>query len=333
LIVPVGDWVVRTASRQITRWQEQGLSPLPVAVNLSSRQFQQADLDIRIAKIVRDTGVDPKLLELELTESLLMDDPLQAERTLQTLKGYGMRLSVDDFGTGYSSLAYLKRFPLDALKIDRAFIRDCISDPDDATIALAIIGLAHSLKLKVVAEGVETEAQLNFLRSHGCDQIQGYYFARPLDAEAASQALREGLRLQPAAGRAGDVPALLLVDDNRDDLELFRKALEPDGYTILTADRPQAALDILAGTEVAMVISDQRMPGMSGVTFLAAVRKLYPKVIRVMLTGSDSPYTLPEAVNEAGVHKYLSKHWDGERLREGVREAYKLSLKQRSHDD
>ena len=323
LIVPVGEWVLRTACAQLKLWQGMGGTAVPVAVNLSARQFQEKGLDGVIGEILKQTGADPSLLELELTESLLMKDPEQAAQMLRNLKRYGVRLSIDDFGTGYSSLAYLKRFPLDALKIDHAFIRDCVADPEDATIALAIINLAHSLKLKVVAEGVETEAQMNFLRSHGCDQMQGYLLARPMDATAASGALRDGLRLAvPCLDH--QAPAVLLVDDNADDLLIFRELLAPDGYRIVTAQTAKAALDILANDRVGLVISDQNMPAMQGVRFLAAVRNLYPGVTRAMLTGNDQPDTLPEAVNEAGIQKFLSKHWDGERLRQAVREACRM---------
>jgi len=196
LIIPVGEWVVRTVCEQLLRWQAEGVTPRPVAINLSARQFQQRHLDATIAAIVADTGVDAGLLEFELTESLLMSDAREAARILNNMRASGVRLSIDDFGTGYSSLAYLKRFPLDALKIDRAFIRDVTTDADDASIALAIINLAHSLKLKVVAEGVETAAQLEFLRARGCDEVQGFYFARPLVAADCTRALRDGRRLQ-----------------------------------------------------------------------------------------------------------------------------------------
>ena len=196
LIVPVGEWVVRTACEQLRRWRDEGVTAHPIAVNLSARQFQQKDLGAVIGRVLKDTGADPLLLEFELTESLLMNDPEDAVRTLKQMKGYGVRLSVDDFGTGYSSLAYLKRFPLDALKIDRAFVRDVTTDPNDATIALTIINLAHSLALKVVAEGVETEAQLNFLRAHGCDEMQGYFFAHPLPAADCTRMLIEDRHLQ-----------------------------------------------------------------------------------------------------------------------------------------
>ena len=196
LIVSVGEWVVRTVCEQIKKWQGQGLVIHPISINLSARQFQQQDLDSVIGKTLQITQIDPHLLEFELTESVLMKEAEMAANALQNLKAFGVQISMDDFGTGYSSLAYLKRFPLDVLKIDRAFIRDVTTDPDDATIAVAMIKLAHSLGLRVVAEGVETRAQLDFLIKHGCDEMQGYYFSRPLPLESASQALIDGYRLR-----------------------------------------------------------------------------------------------------------------------------------------
>jgi EAL domain-containing protein (putative c-di-GMP-specific phosphodiesterase class I) len=212
LIVPVGEWVVRNVCGQIRHWMDQGVAPRPVAVNLSPRQFQHKSLVAMVEAILRETGVRPELLELELTETLLMSDAEEAVEMLRQLKGLGVGLAVDDFGTGYSSLSYLKRFPLDTLKIDRAFIRDAANNGDDATLALTIINLAHSMRLKVVAEGVETEDQLAFLRLHGCDEMQGYYFARPLEAAACTQALVEDRRLKGPQRSAGS-PLLRLVDD------------------------------------------------------------------------------------------------------------------------
>jgi diguanylate cyclase (GGDEF)-like protein len=195
LIVSVGEWVVRTVCEQIKNWQEQGITLYPISINLSARQFQQQDLEKFIGKTLAATRIDPHLLELELTESVLMKEAEMAASTLENLKAFGVQISMDDFGTGYSSLAYLKRFPLDVLKIDRAFIRDVPADADDATITVAMINLAHSLGLKVVAEGVETRAQLEFLKEHGCDEMQGYLFSRPLPLEGALQAVVEGRRL------------------------------------------------------------------------------------------------------------------------------------------
>ena len=195
LIVPVGEWVVRSVCDQLNRWGQAGVTKCPIAINLSARQFKQKKLDTVIGAILRDAGVEPRFLEFELTESLLMSDAPESVSTLRNLKSYGVRLSVDDFGTGYSSLAYLQRFPLDALKIDRTFIADLTTDSDVATITLAIISLAHNLQLNVVAEGVETEEQLNFLKANGCDEMQGYYFARPLNVVECTQALIEHRRL------------------------------------------------------------------------------------------------------------------------------------------
>jgi EAL domain-containing protein (putative c-di-GMP-specific phosphodiesterase class I) len=189
LILPVGEWVIGDVCRQLKTWQAQGMAVQPVAINLSARQLQQADLAGAVERIVARAGVDPALLEFELTESMLMANPEAAVEILARIKALGMRLSVDDFGTGYSSLAYLKRFPLDALKIDRTFVRDLPDDPDDAAITKAVIRLAHSLSLKVVAEGVENVDQLRELEQYGCDQIQGYYVSRPVPAQACEALL------------------------------------------------------------------------------------------------------------------------------------------------
>jgi len=195
LIVQVGEWVLREVCAQIRKWQQAALAVKPVTVNLSARQFQQRDFEAIVRRVLRETNVDPGMVQFELTETLLMSDPEGAARTLRGLKDTGLSISVDDFGTGYSSLAYLKRFPIDALKIDGSFVRDITSDPEDAAIALAIIGLAHSLKLKVVAEGVETREQLELLASNGCDEMQGFYFSEPKTAGECARMLRENLRL------------------------------------------------------------------------------------------------------------------------------------------
>jgi diguanylate cyclase (GGDEF)-like protein len=191
LIIPAGEWALREVCRQVGAWKAAGLDVPPIAVNLSPRQFQHKNLDATVRRILYETDVEPSLIQFELTESLLMKDPESAARTLKALKASGVAVSVDDFGTGYSSLAYLKRFPLDALKIDRAFIRDVTIDPEDAAITFAIIGLAHSLKLKVIAEGVETREQLELLFAHGCDEIQGFFFALPASAQDCERLLRK----------------------------------------------------------------------------------------------------------------------------------------------
>jgi len=214
LIVPVGEWVLRAVCEQIRDWQQHGVAAPRIAVNLSTRQFQHKNLVLMVAQILHETGVAPDLLELELTESLLMSDAEEAAEMLRELKGLGVRLAIDDFGTGYSSLAYLKRFPLDTLKIDRAFIRDIVTDPDDATLTLTIINLAHSMRLKVVAEGVETQAQVDFLCRNGCDAMQGYYFARPMPASDCLRMIVEDGELAEAATKS-TIRLLRLLGGNR----------------------------------------------------------------------------------------------------------------------
>lgn len=184
LIIPVGEWVLRSACTQVKKWQAKGLPALRVSVNISARQFAKEGLVADIARILADTGLEPGLLEVEMTESLLMLHTDASVAVLSALKGLGVHISVDDFGTAYSSLSYLKRFPVDILKIDQSFVRDITTDPDDAAIVRAIIALAHSLRLGTIAEGVETEAQLEYLRTRGCDEIQGYLLSRPLPADA-----------------------------------------------------------------------------------------------------------------------------------------------------
>ncbi|MGZ8155004.1 MAG: EAL domain-containing protein [Burkholderiales bacterium] len=196
LIVPVGEWVLSEACRQADAWRKAGRALVPVAINISARQFASRNLGDLVRRMMNLHGLDPRYLEFELTESLLMVNTEDAVRTLEYLKSLGLKLSIDDFGTGYSSLAYLKRFPIDALKIDRSFIDEITTDVGDATITRAVIGMAHNLGLKVIAEGVETQAQIAFLSANGCDEAQGYYFARP---QPAAEAVKWLGKAQPDA--------------------------------------------------------------------------------------------------------------------------------------
>ncbi|MBT9612853.1 MAG: EAL domain-containing protein [Burkholderiales bacterium] len=180
LIVPIGEWVIRHACRERQKWEVLGISQPRMVINISARQFAQRNLVATVGRILQEVDLSPEQIGIEITESLLMERPEDTIRTLTTFSNMGVQISVDDFGTGYSSLSYLKRFPLDKLKVDRSFVRDIATDPDDAAIVTAIIAMAHSLNIKVVAEGVETEEQLKFLNSRGCDEYQGYYFSRPM---------------------------------------------------------------------------------------------------------------------------------------------------------
>ncbi len=191
LIVPIGEWVMQEACAQVRRWQKMGHDGISVAVNLSDRQFHYADLVEVVGRVLRETGLEPRYLELELTESMVMRNIDETIQTLSKLKEMGVRISIDDFGTGHSSLNYLKRFPLDCLKIDRSFISDIAVDSGDAAIAKAIISMAHNLKLKVIAEGVESDDQMSFLRMHRCDMMQGFSFSKPVAAEEINRFLEK----------------------------------------------------------------------------------------------------------------------------------------------
>ncbi len=195
LIEEIGEWVLRSTCAQISEWQKAGLQPVPVAVNLSPKQFNRNDIADTIKRALNDYAIDPALLELEITESAAMDDAEGAIAALANLKALGVRIAIDDFGTGYSSLSYLTRFPIDSLKIDRSFVTNLPDSEDGASIARAIINMAQSLRLKVVAEGVETAAQLEFLAANYCDEIQGYYFSRPVPADQATEMLVSKRRL------------------------------------------------------------------------------------------------------------------------------------------
>jgi diguanylate cyclase (GGDEF)-like protein/PAS domain S-box-containing protein len=201
LIVPIGEWILKTCCEQNKAWQNAGITPMTISVNLSARQLQKRDLVDTIAAILQESGLNPHFLELEIVESMVMQDVESSVSILKELKRLGVQLAMDDFGTGYSSLSYLKRFPFDRLKIDLSFVRDIIIDPESAAIARSIISMAHNLNLRAIAEGVETEDQLEYLRLHGCDEIQGYYVSRPVSAREMEIMLRKDSWLPPKTGR------------------------------------------------------------------------------------------------------------------------------------
>ena len=217
LIVSIGEWVLWTACRQANLWVREGLPRLTMAVNVSGRQFHKGTLVKTVTEVLSGTDLDPRLLEIEITELTTMKDENQAVETLACLKRLGVRVALDDFGTGYSSLSYLRRFPLDSLKIDRSFTKDLTMNAEIASIVTAVIEMAHSLGLRAVAEGVETAEQEAFLRSHDCDEIQGYYFSRPVAPESVAELVRAaepattGLdrqwRRDPVSAVTGDLSA------------------------------------------------------------------------------------------------------------------------------
>ena len=323
LIVPIGAWVLRTACSAARGWHESGFGDVCMSVNLSGVQFYQPDLIATVQAALDASGLDARYLDVELTEGLVMTDIEHALDIMHGLKALGVKLSLDDFGTGYSSLSYLKRFPIDVLKIDKSFVRNITTDPDEAAIARSIISLSHSLNLHVIAEGVETEEQLSFLRRHRCDQIQGYYFSRPVPAPELEQLLVADHALPAPELSSGHRQTLLIVDDEANIRSSLYRLLRRDGYHILRAASAEEGLAMLALHEVQVVVSDQLMPGMSGTEFLAKVKQLHPKTIRIMLSGYTAVDSIIEATNSGAVFRFHTKPWDDDGMRASIAEAFR----------
>jgi CheY-like chemotaxis protein len=300
-----------------------------VAVNVSARQFAAGTVPAVVRKALQDNGVAPRWLEVELTESVMMHDSEHTQMQLNELAAMGVSISLDDFGTGYSSLGYLSRFRLDKLKIDQTFVKNITTDPRSAAIARATTALAHGLNLVVVAEGVETEGQLAFLRDMGCDKIQGYLFSRPLPVDELSVLLREQRMLATVAVPPQRTRTLLLVDDEPGVLHALERAFRREGYRVLLASGAPQALELLAANDVQVVLSDQRMPHMDGTELLARARELYPHTVRMILSGYADLASIQQAINRGAIYKFLSKPWDDNELRAAVREAFDLAQPQR----
>ncbi|MDZ5635168.1 EAL domain-containing protein [Janthinobacterium sp. GMG1] len=325
LIVRVGNWVLDEACKKISEWGASSIGPVHLSVNVSGIQFFVGGLEEEVLKAIRKYDIAPELLELELTESSLMSNAEETIAVLRNLKALGIQISIDDFGTGYSSLAYLKRFPIDKLKIDIAFVREVTSNPDDAAIVLAIISMAHSMKLEVIAEGVENDAQLAYLRRHGCDEMQGYYFSRPVPHEEFEQMLMGGKLLQAPQDAAGEEQqTLLIVDDDVFMLDVLSDFLAQDGYRILTAQTAAEGFDILARHKVQVILCDQCMPLMSGTEFMERVKHLCPDTFRIMLSAFADLTPIMAAINRGAVDRFYTKPWKGAVLRENIREGFRL---------
>ncbi|MBC7938144.1 MAG: EAL domain-containing protein, partial [Chitinophagaceae bacterium] len=326
LIGAISDWVLRQACSQIAAWRQEGLPPVRVSVNMTAAQLQIPDFAQYLQAVLQGTGASASCLGVELTESMVMTDVDAVSATLRALKATGVQVSLDDFGTGFSSLSSLSRLPMDVVKVDRSFVREVTADAQDVSVTRAIIQMTHSLQMRALAEGVETEGQLSVLVAAGCDEIQGWWFSPAVPADEFAAMLRADKRLperyvrRPLGQRQR---TLLLVDDEQNILAALRRLLRRDGYRILTANSAAEGLQCLACEEVDVILSDQRMPGMTGVEFLHRAKDLYPNTLRLVLSGYTELQSIIDAVNEGAIYKFLTKPWDDERLRGHIADAFR----------
>ena len=328
LIVEIGSFVIETACQQIRDWRDACISDYIVAGNVAALQLQRPNFVDVVRTALARFRIPPGFIELEITETVMTHSTEKVVSTMRALKLLGVRISLDDFGTGYSSLNYLRNFPTDQLKIDQAFVRDITTDASSAGICRAIISLGHQLGMSVLAEGVETAAQVGYLLRNECDAFQGFYFSPPVNAAKALEILSQRYMTQEEFLQPQDDHALLLVDDEENILRALTRALRREGYRILTATSAQDAFEILAKNDVQVIISDQRMPGISGTEFLSKVKEMHPDTVRIVLSGYTDLSVVTDAINRGAIYKFLTKPWNDEDLRAQIREAFRVSKSQ-----
>lgn len=324
LIDIVGEWVLASAAGQTAKWGGRLVDGFIMAVNVASSQLFADGFVARASEAVRSAGVEPTQIELEITETRLMDHAILGPERLGQLKAQGFRIAVDDFGIGYSSLSYLRDLPLDTLKIDRSFVANIVTDPGSLSIVRTVLALAKTLHLDVIAEGVENESQLGLLASEGCRHIQGFHFSRPLSSERFAERCTTPFAV-PVYTDADTERTLLLVDDEHNITQSLRRALRGENYRILMAQDAAEAFELLARHRVQVVLSDLRMPVMNGTEFLRRVKLMYPKTVRMILTGYNDITTVTAAVNEGAIFKFVSKPWEDAFLRSALREAFDVA--------
>ena len=323
----LGDWLLRRTCHDRLLWRSDTLSgsDLQVAINVAPWQLDDPQFGPSVAAVLAEYAIPPGALTLELNEATLMRDPARSDAVLAWFKQLGACLTLDDFGSGDSCLGHLQRYPFDVIKIAGACIAGVALHAGDAAFCKAVIAMAHNLGLRVAAQGVDNEAQCDFLRRHMCDLIQGSYFAPPLAADAIGQLLRDDRRLPPHLLRAqARRRSLLLVDDEKNIVASLKRLLRPDGYDLYSAAGGEEGLELLARHPIDVIISDQRMPGLSGADFLRQARVLRPETIRIMLSGYTELQSVTDAVNEGAIYKFLTKPWDDEQLRAHVGDAFRL---------
>ena len=324
-IVELGHWVLHAACADARRWRDLGRDDLVVAVNLSARQLERPGLVDDVRRALETHQLPANSLAVELSEAAAMGNVERMRAVSQALRELGVKLVLDDFGVGASNLHSLRDLNVEGLKIDTSFVRGVDRDPGQAAIARAILDLGHALGIRVVAEGVETEAELGYLRRNHCDRVQGYLFSPPATGEALDTMLRQRYLRPEAFAAASTGEGLLLVDDEENVLRALVRLFRRDGYRIHTASRVEDAFELLAREPVQVIVSDQRMPGTSGTEFLSQVKEMYPHTMRLVLSGYTDLATVTDAINRGAIYRFLTKPWDDEELRRQVQEAFRAA--------
>jgi len=325
-IIALGEWVLRQACREMVHLHSKGFRHCSISVNVSPIQLRKAGFIEMVADALRASGLPPGNLELEVVESAIIHDTNLVVQTLHAIRDLGVGIAIDDFGTGFSSLSYIKLLPSNKIKIDSSFIREVIENRSDAAITQGVISMAHHLGLEVVAEGVETEAQAAFLRKNHCDLLQGFAFARPMPFNELITFMNDQANADQGTADTDpppdNQPTLLLLDDEENILRALNRILRRDGYRILSTTSVKEAFSLLATHNVQVIVSDQRMPEMSGTEFLSSVKDIHPNTVRIVLSGYTDLKSVTDAINEGAIYKFLTKPWDDQQIREQIQQAF-----------
>ncbi|MBQ5964424.1 EAL domain-containing protein [Massilia sp. ZL223] len=322
--IALGAWALAQAAAQVRAWQDAGHGELVLALGVGMRQVRDSGLLAMVDEVLADTGLPARCLRLELAESVLAGDAAQTQPVLDSLRALGVRLAVDRFGNGHTTLADLRRHPIDVIQIDRSLVQDVDVSFAAEAIPDAIISMAHSLGIRVLAEGVDSAAQAEVLARNMCDEVSGALLSEPLGSEAAGALLAAGTALPRNVLRLHKRErTLLLVDDEPNILTALKRQMRGTGCRILTAPSGQEGLALLEREEVDVIVSDQRMPGMTGVEFLRVVKQSHPDTVRIVLSGFTELQSVTDAVNEGAIYKFLTKPWDDTQLRGHIEEAFR----------
>ena len=324
LIQEIGEWVIEKVCAQLEFWRKEYNLCIPVAINFATHHVSEKHVS-RLEALLRQYDIEPKYIELELTEDATMSDPDASIALMRRLKKAGVSLAIDDFGLGYSNLGYLKRFPVDKLKIDLQFTQGLVDSVEDRAVTAAIIRLGNNLGMRTVAESVEREGQLRFLLDEGCDAMQGYYFAPALSADVIPEFLLSGTRLDLSALRRRPYSRrLLLISDNQQAISGFQRLAESEGFDLLTANNASDAYDRLACEDVNVVVSDMTTAASNNLGVLESVRKLHPDVVRVLAGDSDNRDCLSDWINRAHPYKHVvTSPWNPDKVARALQQSFR----------